>query len=65
MKLLKRTKNKITNNKNMAHIDNYILLDQLIFLTLNINKIQTFYTQLFQISYLIVYQKFLQKIISF
>ena len=65
MKLLKRTKNKITNNKNMAHIDNYILLDQLIFLTLNINKIQTFYTQLFQISYLVVYQKFLQKIISF
>ena len=65
MKLLKRTKNKITNNKNMAHIDNYILLDQLIFLTLNINKIQAFYTQLFQISRLVVYQKFLQKIISF
>ena len=65
MKLLKRTKNKITNNKNMSHIDHYILLDQLIFLTLNINKIQAFYTQLFQISRLVVYQKFFQKIISF
>ena len=65
MKLLKKTKNKITNNKNMSHIDHYILLDQLIFLLLNINKIQAFYTQLFQISHLVVYQKFLQKIISF
>ena len=69
MKLLASTENKITKNKNGENVLDLEIIQQyqfiVILLIMIINMIQEYYTHLFQINHLVVYQKFLQQIISF
>ena len=71
MKLLERTENKINIDKNGGNVPrleiNKVVLYEftVIMSTMIIDKIQVFCIYLFQINYLLIYYKFLQKIISF
>ena len=69
MKLLGKTENKITKDKNSEHVPHLEITEVvLVIITLSImiiNKIQEYYTRLFQINRLVAYYKFLQQIISF
>ena len=69
MKLLGSTENKKTKNKNAENVP-HLESAEVVLVDCNIvnndySNIQEFCLHLFQIDYLVVYYKFLQKIISF
>ena len=59
MKLLGKTENKITKDKNSEHVPHLEITEVvLVIITLSvmiINKIQEYYTRLFQINHFVVY----------
>ena len=70
MKLLGSIENKITKDKNGENVPHLEITEVVLYFILTllimiINKIQEYYTLLFQINLLVVYWKLLQQIISF
>ena len=69
MKLLQSTENKITKDKNGENVP-HLEITEVVLVNCNmsimiINKIQEYYTLLFQINLFVTYWKLLQQTISF